>query len=170
MARRLIALASVAALFVVLTVPAASAGAPEVFADEVFDWTDQLNKSLTKECGFEVFDSGYETLVVKGFFDRDGNLLKEEVHFKGTTWTYKDGGQPLIDRYAIHVTDDYVTETSTVRGNWWNVHLHGSGSGVVANESGLITFDWGDGSVIKAAGPKLEDGWAQDFCDALEAS
>ncbi len=168
MTRKLVALASVALMFLALTAPAASAGAPAVFVDEVFDWSDELNPWLTDACGFEVYDSGHETLVIKGFFDGEGNLIREEVHFRGTTTTYKKDGQTLVDRYVIHATEDYVNETTTVRGNQWNVHLHGSGSGVVVNESGLITFEW-EGRVIKTAGPKLEDGWVQDFCDALDS-
>ena len=167
--RRILILIAVASLFMVFSVPA-SAGAPEVFEDVVYDWSDELVPWLTDACGFDVYDSGHETGVAKGFFDREGDLLRVEVHVNGTVRTYKEGGPVLIDRYAFHITDDFTDETGTFKGNGWNVHIPGSGSGVVINDSGLVTFAWNDG-VVKAVGPKdtLNDGWPQEFCDALDS-
>lgn len=165
--RRILVLMAAVSLFAVFAVPA-SAGAPVIFEDEVYEWTHELNPWFTADCGFDVYDSGHETVVVKGFFDRYDELVRVGVHINGTVMTYKEGGPVFIDRYAFHVTEDFVDETTTLMGNVWNLHAPGSGSGVVLNESGLITWEW-EGGVIKAVGPKLEDGWLQDFCDALDS-
>lgn len=167
--RRLLVLIAVVSLFTVFAVPA-SAGAPVIFEDEDFEWTDELNPWLSAECGFDVYSSGSESLVVKGFFDNHDELLRVEVHINGTSMEYKEGGTVLIDRYSFHVTEDIADETTTLMGTVWNVHAPGTGSGVVINDSGLITFAW-EGGIIKAVGPKdsFEDGWVQDFCDALDS-
>jgi len=169
MRRSLTLLATVAILIGMVAAPAA-AGAPEIFEDEIYDWTDELNPLLTDECGFDVFQSGHETVVVKGFFDRHGELIRVGVHVNGTNMTYKKDGPELVDRYAFHVTEDIVSETATYSGNVWNVHTPGSGTGVVINDSGHITFTFGD-VLIKTAGPKdsLKDGFPQDLCDALNS-
>ncbi len=167
MLKRSMVLMAVMALLMVFAVPA-SAGAPVIFEDEVYEWEDELNPWLTEACGFEVYETGHEAVIVKGYFDGDGNLIRVEVHVKGTVMTYKEDGPTLFDRFAFHITDDLVNETTTVRGNNWNVHLPGSGSGVVVNMSGLLIDKWGVGE-IKLVGPKLEDGWIQDFCDALDS-
>lgn len=163
--RRILVLMATISLLAVFAVPA-TAGAPVIFEDEVYEWTHELNPYLTADCGFDVYGSGHETVVVKGFFDRHDDLVRIEVHINGTTLDYKEGGPVFIDRYAFHVTEDFVDETTTLMGNVWNTHALGSGGGVVLNESGLITFAW-DGGIIKVAGPKLDEGWTEDFCDAL---
>jgi hypothetical protein len=168
MLKRSMVLMAVMALLTVFAGPA-SAGAPVIFEDEVYEWDGEWSGFWSGECGFDVYESGYEKVVAKGFFDRHGvELLRVGVHIQGQNMMYTDAGTSAFDRYAFHITEDPVAETSTFNGNVWNVHAPGAGGGVLVNDSGLMTFTWED-VVVRVAGPKdsFEDGWTQGVCDAL---
>ena len=167
MLKRSMVLMAVVALLTVFAGPA-SAGAPVIFEDELYEWDGEWSGFWTGECGFDVYESGYEKVVVKGFFDREGELLRVVIHIQGQNMMYTDAGTSGFDRYAFHITEDQVAETATFKGSVWNVHAPGAGGGVLINDSGLITFAF-EGGVVRTAGPKDagEDGWTQDFCDAL---
>jgi hypothetical protein len=168
MFKRSMVLMAVMALLMVFAGPA-SAGAPVIFEDEVVEW-DEQSEMWSGECGFAVYEMGYEKVLVKGFFDREGELLRVEVHIQGQNMMYTDAGS-VFDRYAFHVTEDQGAETATFKGNVWNVHAPGAGSGVLVNDSGLLTYWWAEDEVVRVAGPKdsNEDGWTQGVCDELSS-
>lgn len=77
MTRRLVALASVALMFLALTVPAASAVPPDKITDQwVEDW-------YVGECdGFSMLTEDNIEATIKFFYDKDGSV--DRVHFRFT--------------------------------------------------------------------------------------
>ena len=157
MLNRIMVLAAVVTLLMVATVPA-QAGAPVSdpfgFSFE-FDWVEEENDDLTELCGFSVYSSGHLRQVEKGFYDRNGELVRVEVHVNGNIDTYTDSDTSLKSRFALHISEkkDNETETwtQTFKGNGWNVHAPGSGLGTVVHDKGLVTFVW-MGPLIEWAG------------------
>ena len=139
---------AIVTLLMVVTVPA-QAGAPVSdpfgFSFES-DWVDEKNDDLTAMCGFDVYSSGHVRQVEKGFYDRNGELVRVEVHVNGNIDTYTTVDASLKSRFALHISekkdDETGTWTQTFKGNGWNVHAPGTGLGTVVHDKGLVTFVW----------------------------
>lgn len=84
--------------------------------------------------------------------DKDGNVLRVRAHLNGTERVSSENAT-LVDRWTQVDFFDPAELTVTTAGNPWNVHLPGSGTGVLVNDSGLITFDVTNGDVLFVAGP-----------------
>ena len=166
MLRRSIVLVAVMTLLVVFAVPAA-ADAPVTFEDELYEWENAIHP-LSGFCGFDIHETGYERVVVKGYTDSDGGEDRLQIHVRGQNKMWTDAGVTAFDRYAFLVVVDPVAQTETYKGNDWNLHAPGTGSGISVNDSGVLSFTW-DGEVVKLAGPRdtFAESWPQDFCDAL---
>lgn len=175
--------------FVVLTMVIAGpagADAPVTIPDTTyaFDWADQKDEGLSWVCGFDVYSSGNVSQVEKVFFDRDGILVRHEVHAKGNIDTYTpDYGTSLKSRFAVHLSERRIKGTDewaqTWTGNGWNIHAPGTGDGAVIHDRGHVTllwqdYNWQNNPPISWAGPRDHHDVllnhldvAQTMCDAL---
>jgi hypothetical protein len=109
------------------------------------------------------------------YYDNDGNLVREvlDVRFDGT-WSNDSTGASLQNSGTRHITDDYVTQTTTEDGVLR--HITVAGSGIVLHQSGRSVVSWngtpppdfGDDVVIFQAGPHQDaNGDFTAFCAAL---
>lgn len=168
MIRRTIVLLGTVLLLLLFVVPA-SADAPIVTGE----WHDEfggLSTFFTDFCGFNVYFSGHETGVEKTFVDSNGDPTHLQVHIKGAATFWTDDGATGFDRWALTIVVDLVDFGVILRGNNFNYHVLGSGSGVVINDSGQITIT-SEGITINGPADTWEDGDAakQRVCDALSS-
>jgi hypothetical protein len=159
--RRRKMLGLVIAVIGVLTVGAtpAAAAAPtveqfEVSADGPADWLD---------CGFPVHETGHQQLTLTTFFDADGSV-RENVLRDRSTWTETN---ELTGR-AVTQSDvrnyfNAFSGTPTVTGSVTRISV----TGVVLHDSGLLTWSFDDGTIIKMAGPHPTFTDGVDWCGLL---
>jgi hypothetical protein len=109
------------------------------------------------------------------YYDNDGALVREvlNVKFDGV-WSNDSTGTALHNKGTRHITDNYVTETSTEDGVLR--HITVAGTGIVLHQSGRIVYTWNgtpppafdDDAVIFEAGPHEDgNGDLAGFCAAL---
>jgi hypothetical protein len=125
--------------------------------------------------GFTVSATFEVTRTDTLYYDSDGTLVREvlNVKFDGT-WSNDSTGTALHNRGTRHITDNYLTQTSTEDGVLRHVTV--AGTGIVLHESGRIVFGWSgtappafdDDVVIFEAGPHQDfAGDLSGFCAAL---
>jgi hypothetical protein len=167
MIRRSLVLLGALLLILAIAAPAV-ADAPVV----VEEWDDEFEglSQLTEVCGFNVYVSGHETGIVKMFVDSNGDPTHFTYHINGAATLSTDEGVTGFDRWAQTIVDDVANDRVIFRGNSFNTHVPGSGTGIVVNDSGHIT--------ITAAGITINgpaDTWGtwdeanQRLCDALSS-
>ena len=109
------------------------------------------------------------------YHDQSGNLVREvfDVKFDGA-WINDSTGATLPNSGTRHITDDYLTQTTTEDGVLR--HITVAGTGIVLHQSGRSVVSWsgtpppdfGDDVVIFQAGPHQDDsGDLAAFCAAL---
>jgi hypothetical protein len=168
MFRRSATLLGTVLLLVLLSAMPAFADAPTV-TDE---WDDEFVglSQFTEVCGFNVYVSSHETGVERTFVDSNGNPTHLSVHIRGAGTYWTDEGVTGFDRYALTIYVDLVNGDVILRGNNFNTHVPGSGTGIVINDSGQVTIT-SEGITINGPADTWEDWDAanQRFCDALSS-
>ncbi len=148
---KLIAAAAGVMAIVCVSVGSASAATPVVVVDDTF-----VNEFPVPaedfECGVDAFIQETVKVRVTAFFDNDGNFVGDEAHLNGTTRVTTENGT-AIDRWSEVDFFDPEDETVTTAGNPFNIQVPGSGTGVLVNDSGLITYDPETGEVLFIGGP-----------------
>ena len=161
---------------------AAVAGALAVTAAAATPVVVQKHAELTRHftslplCpGFTVSATFAVTRTDTLYYDGNGNLVREvfDVKFDGT-WSNDSTGATLQNNGTRHITDDYVTQTTTEDGVLR--HITVAGTGIVLHQSGRSVVSWSgtpppafdDDVVIFQAGPHQDaTGDFAAFCAAL---
>jgi len=168
----LVALATV--LAVVESFGSVATAATPVVAEKQAHFTRAFG-GLPLCSGFTVSATFEVTRTDTLYFDNGGTLVREvlNVKFDGT-WSNDSTGTSLHNQGTRHITDNFVTQTSTEDGALRHVTV--GGQGIVLHESGRIVFGWSgtappafdDDVVIFMAGPHQDfTGDLTDFCAAL---
>jgi hypothetical protein len=167
MLRRSVTLLGTVLLLLLFAVPAV-ADAPIV----TNEWDDEFEglSQLTEVCGFNVYLSGHETGIERTFVDSNGDPTHLKVHIKGAATFWTDDGATGFDRWALTIVVDLFNGDVILRGNNFNYHVPGSGTGIVINDSGQITIT-AAGITINGPADTWEDWDAanQRLCDALSS-
>ena len=72
-------------LLISLSSGVAQAGKPDTYHDEFWDYIEIV------DCGdFSIMDDNFIMLDGKIFFDKDGNFIREQMHFRGFDDLYRD--------------------------------------------------------------------------------
>ena len=166
----------------VVPIVAAVVGAPAGTAAAATPVVVQKQAQLTRHftalplCpGFTVSATFAVTRTDTLYYDVSGNLVREvfDVRFDGA-WTNDATGASLQNSGTRHITDDYITQTTTEDGVLR--HITVAGTGIVLHQSGRTVVSWsgtpppdfGDDVVIFQAGPHEDaDGDLAAFCAAL---
>lgn len=129
----------------------ASAAKPLVVVNETVE--DEFVVSAEDfVCGVEAHFQETVKVRVTVYFDKNGDVLREVAHLNGTTRVTTENGT-AIDRWSQKDVFDPATGIVTTTGNPYNIHVPGSGTGVLVNDSGRLTFDTETGEVLFVAGP-----------------
>jgi hypothetical protein len=147
-------------ILIVLASPA-SAVRPQPFFEEIEDsFTD------TESCDFPIDVSFAGSIRGLEFFDRDGNLVRVQVHGSDVgTITNPANGKTATG--VDHWLERFDVESGEFAILGLFFHLNFPGAGVVLIDAGHIRFD-ADGNVIHLAGPhQAFEGDFEEVCAAL---
>jgi hypothetical protein len=164
MTRRLVALASVAIMFLGVTAPAASAVPPNIFTDQ---WVDDW---YIGECdGFSMLTEDNVEATIKSFYDKDGSVNRVHFHFTidGIVYNSADPSKTLTSsaHYVALTDEDFEVWTSS--GLFYRVELP---------KGGPVLMEAGRASVHIVDGEPAFDWWVgnnqyyeEDFADICAA-
>jgi hypothetical protein len=146
-------------------VASAAPSPPVVVFDEVVE-----HSGPDEICGVEATVSTSVRIRVTEWYDDNGEFVRGQAKLNGTTTIASELGT-FTDRWAHNEFFDPVALELTVAGNMYNFHLPGSGTGLLVNDSGLITFNVETGDVDFVAGPHAafldEDAAFAEACDLV---
>jgi hypothetical protein len=137
----------------------AAAAAPivaefEVSVDGPADWLD---------CGFPVHETGHQQLTLTTFVNADGTV-RENVLRDRSTWieTNELTGKAVTESDVRNYFNAF-SGTPTVTGSVTRISI----KDVVLHDSGLLTWSFDDGTIIKMAGPHPTFTDGVDWCGLL---
>jgi hypothetical protein len=129
----------------------AQAAKPVVWSDEFPDLF------VLAECdGFDVMDDTYNFVSGKDFFDKDGNWIRTQMHWKALDYLYSSKypeGLILTGTASVMVrfwAGENGEDFQSVQG--LNIGIIVPGYGPLFYEAGKIVFDWNGPEVVFAAG------------------
>jgi len=158
--RRVLTGASVAAIALVLAVPATASAAVPVHGSVSIHETFQDPDFCAAE-GFTLAVVHDETDSFEAFFDRSGAFVRALVH-EDIRFAISANGHTIFEHDEQNETF-YADGSSRLIGD--SVHIQGPGPGLVQHDAGQIVFN-ADGSVKAIHGPHPQfEG--QTFCFAL---
>jgi hypothetical protein len=130
---------------------ASAAGEPAVVVDDIVEFTENI-PAAESICGVDVTIDVTFKIRVTEWYDRDDELVRVQAHLNGTTLLTTENGT-AIDRWSQNEFLDPETLVQTVAGTPYNLHVPGSGTGVLVNDSGLLKIDVTTGDAVFVAGP-----------------
>jgi hypothetical protein len=105
------------------------------------------------DCGDFIIDGEWSAWERgKTFFDKDGNVVRENIHyhFLGKL-TNRTTGLTIRDEGYSNAKIDYVANTQTSSGVIWNLNV--PGHGVIALDAGTVVFDMDTWEMLHEGGP-----------------
>jgi hypothetical protein len=156
---RLGALASllVGALAIGAAPVAAAAPTVQEFDVEVSGPADWL------DCGFPVFETGRQHLTLTTYYNADGSFRENTLRDR-STWTETNVATGKVATESdVRNYFNAFSGTPTVTGSVTRISIRG----VVLHDSGLLTWTFDDGTIIRMAGPHPTFADGIDWCGLL---
>ena len=152
-----VAMAVIGALALGATPAAAAAPTVEQFevsVDGPADWLD---------CGFPVHETGHQQLTLTTFLNADGTFRENVLHDRSTWIETNELTGKAVTESDVRNYFNAFSGTPTVTGSVTRISI----KGVVLHDSGLLTWSFVDGTIIKMAGPHPTFTDGVDWCGLL---